>query len=93
MAKDPPLSATDDNKAAFVASTNAPVCYHCPNTNCSGHYYLSQEKLGQDLTCTKCGLAVTIGKTTDNRASAVAYCLVSLLLGALAGFLIAMRFR
>jgi hypothetical protein len=57
-----PSWATDENKARYVPSNETAASYHCPATNCDGHYYIKQSNLGRDLTCPKCGLAVTIGK-------------------------------
>lgn len=53
----------DENQAPFVPSSETRACYHCPNTNCDGHYYLKPNELGKELICPKCGLPVTIGKT------------------------------
>jgi hypothetical protein len=90
MPEDPPFSATDENQAPFVPSTQAPVIYHCPNTSCDGHYYLAARDLGQEVKCSKCGLTVTIGKRS---VSSLLPYVVLLIIGALVGFLIALRFK
>lgn len=85
MPEDPPFSATDENQAPFVPSSHARLSYHCPNTNCAGHYYLAAGDFGRERKCSKCGLIVTIGKG----ASGIGLYAVLLLIGALLGFLIA----
>jgi hypothetical protein len=59
----------DENQAPYVPPDMAPVSYHCPNTGCTGHFYLKTHELGQPQTCQKCGLAVTIGWREPLRAS------------------------
>jgi hypothetical protein len=51
----------DENQASYVPGDMAPRSYHCPNTACDGHFYLKQHELGQQQTCPKCGLRVTVG--------------------------------
>ena len=81
----------DENQAPFVPPANTPICYQCPNTNVDRHYYLMARQLGRQATCSKCGLAVTIGKRGG--ASALLLYFFLLLIGALVGFAVAMIFR
>src|ERR1700694_3088680 len=60
--QDLPMSAPDENQAPYAPSDMAPICYHCPNTTCDGHYYLASRDLGREMICPKCRLPVTIGK-------------------------------
>jgi hypothetical protein len=52
----------DENKAPFVPESETRASYHCPRTNCDGHFYLTPAELGRELVCEKCGLPITIGR-------------------------------
>jgi hypothetical protein len=60
----------DDNKASFVPESETRASYHCPRTNCDGHFYLRPTELGRELLCEKCGLPVTIGQTRRRNTGA-----------------------
>jgi len=60
----------DENSAPYIAPNIGTTCYHCPNTNCDGHYYLSGTDLGVERICPRCGLPVTIGQRTAEPARA-----------------------
>lgn len=51
----------DESQAPHVEPMRVPISYHCPNTTCDGHYYLTPHEMGLERTCPKCGLAATIG--------------------------------
>ena len=52
----------DENKAPFVPESETRASYHCPRTNCDGHFYLRPAELGHEFVCDKCGLPITIGR-------------------------------
>jgi len=52
----------DENSAPYIEPDIGTTCYHCPRTTCDGHFYILTTDLGRELTCSKCGLAVTIGR-------------------------------
>jgi len=65
----------DENSAPYIPPDIGTTCYHCPHTTCDGHFYIATEDLGHELTCSKCGLVVTIGRSTasvkkEHRAAA-----------------------
>src|SRR6266542_4995986 len=88
MTDDQPFSATDENQAPLVPSDHTPACFHCPNTNCDGHYYLTARDFGRRLRCSKCGLMVTIGTSDSDRL----FYFAALLIGAVLGFLVPCNF-
>jgi hypothetical protein len=44
----------DENKAPFVPESETRASYHCPRTNCDGHFYLRPAELGHEFVCDKC---------------------------------------
>lgn len=56
----------DENKAPFVPESETRASYHCPRTNCDGHFYLRPAELGREFVCEKCGLPITIGRGTSH---------------------------
>lgn len=64
---------TDENKAPFVPESQTRASYHCPRTNCDGHFYLRPAELGREFVCEKCGLPVTIGQAKGRVADARNY--------------------
>jgi hypothetical protein len=88
----------DENSAPYVAPDIGATCYHCPNTTCDGHLYLSMAELGRELACPKCGLMVTIGPQKvmevplkaklPERQNALSSKLLLLALGILIGFVL-----
>jgi hypothetical protein len=61
--KEPPRSDIDENQAPYVPTEATTVCYMCPSTACDGFYYVGPAELGRELTCAKCGLVFTIGRS------------------------------
>ena len=55
----------DDNVAAHVSPEVGATAYHCPSTNCNGHFYLRKADLGREQVCPKCKLAVTVGRCSS----------------------------
>ena len=80
----------DENTAPHVPQEIGTTCYHCPHTNCDGHFYLHQADLGIERMCPKCGLAVTVGKRTERPGQnwSATRILLALLFGACLGFLL-----
>jgi hypothetical protein len=64
-------SGIDENSAPYIPLDLAPEAFHCPRCTCDAYHYLAQKDMGRELTCSQCGLVLTIGKRPEEEPSGV----------------------
>lgn len=86
----PPSWTPDENQAPFVSSDAARKSYHCPDTACDGHHYVRPGELPKGVTCSKCGLSVTIGASNvgQNAIAFTGLLILALIVGLVIGLLV-----